>query len=621
MKIRVADYIANRIVEAKIRQGFCVVGGGSMHLNDAIGHKKGINMLYCHHEQACAIAAEGYARINNKPALCLVTSGPGGTNAITGVAGAYLDSIPMLVISGQVRYDNTKEFNGKDCRAVGDQEIDIISIVKSTVKYAKMITKVEDVAKILEEALDIMMDGRKGPVWIDIPVDIQGALIDDKIFAPKNSCQHKSKIETSKNINLEIVAKKIIDRISKSSQPVLYAGNGIRCASAHKEFLTLVKKLNIPVVVSWNGNDLIETDNKLFIGHPGGRGDRPGNLCVQNSDLIFSLGCRLSIRQVGYDPKTFAMRAYKIMCDIDKAELKKKTLKIDMPLQVDCKELINALLKELNKKKINKLFEGGSGITIKNKKLNWLDTCSYYKNNYKTVLPEYYNSKNKKINPYAFFDALSIALPKNSITVVGNGTPCVIGGQMYNIKEGCRFISNSGMAAMGYDLPASIGAYKATNKEIYLITGDGSLQMNIQELQTVKHNNMPIKLFYINNGGYHSIRQTQKSFFKNHCLVGIGVDSGVNNINDLSFPDIKKIANAYGIKYTNIKNNKELKPKLQTILKVKGPMIIELFVDETQEFLPKTTSKKLSNGKLVSCTLDNMAPFLDEEELKQITIK
>ncbi|MDO5563717.1 MAG: thiamine pyrophosphate-binding protein [Eubacteriales bacterium] len=633
MRIRVADYIAKRLVEYGIKQNFSVVGGGSMHLNDAIGHTKEINTIYNHHEQASAMAAEAYARINNRPALVTVTSGPGGTNTITGVAGAYLDSIPMLVLSGQVRLDNTKYYAGINTRAIGDQEIDIVEIVKSFTKYATMITKAEDIVIALEEALYICNSKRKGPCWIDIPVDIQGEILNTKqideilndYYKGKKKIKYSSteeKLNEEQYEEVHRLARLIIEVSRNAKRPIVYTGNAIRIANAHKEFKMLVKKMNMPVVVSWNGIDVIESDNLLFAGHPGMRGDRPGNLAVQNADIIISIGSRLSIRQVGYEPKKWAPKAFKIVNDIDEAELQKKTLKIDIPICANCKDLIDALLIELDAYEMKHLSEGGVGLKIKEnnktRKLSWIETCAYYRKRFPVVTKDHYDIKKEKVNPYAFMDYLSLKLPDDQITAVGNGTPCVIGAQMYNIKKNQRFISQSGMAAMGYDLPAAIGAYKASNKDIVLITGDGSMQMNIQELQTIVHHNMKIKIFYLNNNGYHSIRQTQKSFFNKRELVGIGKDSGLGGKNDLSFPDIKKIANAYGIDYYIIKSNKDLKKGIDKIITKEAPFICEVIIDEKQGFLPKVSSKRMPNGTLESSPLEDMAPFLKEKELKKL---
>ncbi len=648
--MRLADYIANFFVENGLSQNFSVVGGGAMHLNDALGHTKGLSTLYVHHEQTAAMAAECYARIYNKPGIVCVTSGPGGINALNGVAGAYTDSIPMIVISGQVRYDNTVEESGLDLRCKGDQEFRIIDSVQSMTKYAKLISNPNDIYEDLEKCLYLSQTGRPGPVWLDIPVNIQGAEIEDVSKEKKEEIRKKVRAQIdAENRNakytscitdenkLKEIARDVLTKIKNSKRPVLYTGNGIRIAGAMDIFDKVSKILDIPLVVSWNGIDVVQTGNKNFCGRPGGRGDRCGNLTVQNSDLIFSIGSRLSIRQVGYNSSTWARDAYKIMCDIDGAELEKKNLKIDQKICADCYMLLKAMFEVLTKEK---------NIYNSNNHIDWKKKVSEYRKYLGEIENEpCYDKKLKKANIYSAMHFISHLASKNQITVVGNGSPCVVGAQIYEIKNGSRFISQSGMASMGYDLPAAIGAYIALNKdktknkkikdiaykglnEVYpsykkdliCITGDGSIQMNIQELQTIVHHKMDIKIFLINNGGYHSIRQTQHSFFSNHCLVGIGVDSKTDGKCDLSFPDMKKLSSAYGIKYTCIKSNKDVEKVVKSVLSKKGPIICEIFTDTKQAFSPRQTSKKLKSGDIVSLPIEEMSPELDSHTLDELMI-
>ena len=648
--MRLSDYIANFFVENGLCQNFSVVGGGAMHLNDALGHTKGLSTIYVHHEQTAAMAAESYARIYNKPGIVCVTSGPGGINALNGVAGAYTDSIPMIVLSGQVRYDNTVEESGLPLRCKGDQEFRIIDSVKSMTKYAKMISNPNDIYEDLEKCLYLSQTGRPGPVWLDIPVNVQGAEIEDISKEKKEEIRKKVRAEidainrSSKYNNiladkskLKQIARDVITKIKNSKRPVFYTGNGIRIAGAMDIFNRVSKILDIPLVVSWNGIDVVETENKNFCGRPGGRGDRCGNLTVQNSDLIFSVGSRLSIRQVGYNSSTWARDAYKIMCDIDGAELDKKNIRIDQKICADCYDLLYAMEEVLTKEK--------NIYNTENHK-EWKKKIEEYKKYF--AMNENIASLDKKLkkaNIYAAMHYISTNASKNQVTVVGNGSPCVVGAQIYEIKKGSRFISQSGMASMGYDLPAAIGAYLSLNKdknknkkikdniykglnEVYpnykkdliCITGDGSIQMNIQELQTIVHHKMDIKIFLINNGGYHSIRQTQHSFFSKHCLVGIGADSITDGKCDLSFPDMKKLSNAYGIKYTCIKSNKDTEKVIKSVLSKKGPIICEIFTDTKQAFSPRQTSKKLKSGDIVSLPLEEMSPELDSKTLDELMI-
>ena len=589
MKIKVSEYIAEFLAANGIRHVFTVVGGGAMHLNDSLGHHHGLKCIYSHHEQASAIAAESYARINNDLAALCVTTGPGGTNAITGVVGAWLDSIPMLVISGQVRYDTTARSTGLDLRAMGDQEFDIVKAVSCMTKYADMITDPQNIRYALEKAIYLAKAGRPGPCWLDIPLNVQGAYVDSNTLAGFEPPE-------AEKPDLSVEAGFIIERIKGSARPVFYAGNGIRIAGAHKAFIRVAKKLNIPIVTTWNGIDAVETDNTLYTGRGGIFGDRAGNFTVQNSDLILSIGNRLSIRQVGYSHASWAREAFVIAVDVDPNELQKPLVRLDHTVCADALDLLTAMDAALPDKPL--FTENG-----------WLTRCSAWKRDYPVVLPKHY--EDKTANVYCFINELSRRLPDGSITVVGNGSACVVGSHAYVIGKDSRFIINSAIASMGYDLPAAIGACVASGgKETICITGDGSIQMNIQELQTIIHHRFPIKVFVINNGGYHSIRQTQKNFF-GEPLVGVGYDSG-----DLSFPDMQKLAAAYGFPYYSCRSNNDFSV-LDELLALNSPLICEIFVSREQLFEPKSATKRLSNGTLVSAPLENLAPFLSDEELRK----
>lgn len=611
--IKVSDYIAAYLVEKGITNGFTVTGGGAMHLNYSFGHQTGLKMLYNHHEQACAIAAESYARITGRPALVCVTTGPGGINALNGVAGAYLDSIPMLVISGQVRYDTTARSTGLDLRAMGDQEFDICKAVASMTKYCEMVIDPKRVKYAIDRVLAIASEGRPGPVWLDIPLNVQGAYVaveDLEAYRPEAAEVIASAEEEKPEFagTQEAIAPETVDailtKLSAAARPVLYPGNGVRIADAKAELDEFTDLTGIPVVTCWDGIDVIETDHPCYVGRGGIMGDRPGNFAVQNSDVLFAFGNRLSIRQVGYNHASWARASYVIMNDIDPAELAKPTLHVDLPVCADVRKLLQALNARLR-------AEGGMHFAVSEAVGAWKKQCQTWKEKYPVVLPRHYED-DSPVNVYALIQELSRRLPENRITVVGNGSACVVGSAAYMIRKGQRFVINSAIASMGYDLPAAIGAWVAAKgDEIVCISGDGSLQMNLQELQTIIHHRMGVKLFVINNSGYHSIRQTQTNFFGNDP-VGIGPDS-----QDLSFPDLGKLAAAYGYPYVKIDHRAQLLDRtLDDVLAQEGPVICEIFVTKEQKFEPKSATKRLEDGSLVSAPLEDLAPFLSEEELK-----
>ena len=633
MRMKISNYIAQRLVELGISQVFTVTGGGAMHLNDALGHQEGLTCLYNHHEQACAIAAESYARIKGQIAAVCVTTGPGGTNAITGVLGGWLDSIPMLILSGQVRYDTTARWSGVGIRAMGDQEFDITKAVDCMTKYSEMVIDPMRIRYCLEKAVYLAYSGRPGPAWLDIPLNVQGAYVetddligfdaenyenggdgwisasDAKITEDESGLGEKRQIlppKPDKNAVREVLLK-----IKSASRPVINAGNGIRIGQAHDAFMRVAEKLGVPVVTGWNSQDCIYDSHPLYTGRGGGMGDRPGNFAIQNSDVVLSLASRLSIRQVGYNFATWAREAYVIVNDIDPEELKKPSVHSDMRIHADVKDLLavmeDLLDHEFMATREDPLFQGGTGIDS----LTWNETCRMWKETYPVVLPRHYSQDDhKEVNIYAFIKELSSRLPENRITVVGNGSACVVGGHAYVIKPGQRFISNSAVASMGYDLPAAIGISKADpGEDIILVTGDGSIQMNLQELQTIIHHRLPIKIFVINNGGYHSIRQTQKNYF-GEPLVGIGDDS-----RDLSFPDMEKLSAAYGYPYVSAHHNGEIDQALLRTMSLNGPVICEVFVSRDQNFEPKSAAKRLPDGTMVSPPLEDLSPFLSEEEM------
>jgi len=594
MKIKVSDYLSKKLVQNGINNVFMITGGGAMHLNDSIGKNPELETIYNHHEQASAIAAESYARLTGNIAAVCVTTGPGGTNAITGVLGGWLDSIPMLIISGQVRYDTTVHSTGLKLRQLGDQEFDITQCVSTMTKYAVMVTDALDIAYHLEKAIYLAKAGRPGPCWIDIPMNIQGSMVDEETLRHYDPTED---IETiPPRFNAES-ANKIIQRIMKAERPVLMVGTGIRISGAHEEFLKLVELLNIPVVTAWNAHDCIHDDHRLYFGRPGTVGDRAGNFIVQNADLLLVLGCRLNIRQISYNFESFARNAYKIIVDIDPVELQKPTIKPDMPVCADVTDLITKMIEELSPK----------ALIPKN---DWLEWCRVRKERYPVVLKEYWE-RNEPVNPYCFFDALSKELEEGQIVVSANGSACVCSFQAMKIKKGQRLYTNSGCASMGYDLPAAIGASIGSGrKKVVCLAGDGSIQMNLQELQTIVHYKLPIKIFVLNNQGYHSIRQTQNNFFGTP-LVGCDSNSGV------SFPDVKKIAYAYGISFIRCCNHGNIQDNIRHVLECEGPSICEVILATEQQFAPKLASRRLPDGSMVSSPLEDLYPFLEREELNE----
>lgn len=602
MKQRLADYVADFLVARGITDCFTVVGGGAMHLNDALGHKEGIHCTYNHHEQACAMAAEAYARVENRMAGVCVTTGPGGTNAITGVLGGWLDSIPMFVISGQVRYDTTARYmerftDGKALRAVGDQEFDITKSVASMCKYAAMVENPMDIRYMMEKAYYLAMHGRRGPVWIDIPVNFQGAYIQTEQLRGYDPAEdmYDMPLPVSGEIAMEVLHK-----IQQAKRPVLYAGNGIRLSGGYETFCRVVRKLNIPVVTCWDSIDAIYDTHPLYIGRGGIMGDRAGNFAVQNADLVLAIGNRLSIRQVGYNWRSWAREAYVIMVDINPAELKKKTIHVEFPICADARDFLCCLETCMEREQTPILGKD-----------EWLRRCQEWKKQYPVTLPKHWSEDDGAANVYAFIQYLSSRLPEGNMTVVSNGSACVVGSHNYVIKKNARFLINSGVASMGYGLPAAIGACVGSGRKMTIcIEGDGSIMMNLQELQTIQTNGLPIKIFVINNQGYHSIRQTQDNLFGDRKKVGIGPESG-----DLSFPDFKKLAEAFGYPYFCAHSSAEMKEMVDHALCDETAVFCEVFVSVSQKFEPKSATRRLENGTLESPPLEDLAPFLSREEL------
>jgi acetolactate synthase-1/2/3 large subunit len=593
--MRVSDYIANALVSFGVRDVFMVTGGGAMHLNDAIGRNTSLNVVCCHHEQSCTMAAESYFRITNKIAAVCVTTGPGGTNAITGVYGAYVDSMAMLVISGQVKWETLVRSTNLPLRQLGDQEVDIIRMVEGVTKYSAIVSDPKLIRYHVERAIHLAKSGRPGPVWLDIPINIQAFDIDPtnlKGYSPQ---------EDLVDHDIDRIAVQVSDvmrRLKTSKRPVIYAGSGIRLSGQYDSFLSLAQTLGVPVVTAWNSNDLLTDDNEIYAGRPGSIGNRTGNFVVQNADFLLILGCRLNIRLVSYNWTSFAPNAFKAMVDVDLAEIHKPTIKIDLQIHADLRLVVPMLL-DLSKDwgKCHK---------------EWLSWCKSLLQKYPVVLSEYWESE-KNVNPYCFINKLFEQLSENEIVVCGDGTACVTAFQAALIRKGQRLFHNSGCASMGYDLPAAIGAAVAlpSHKRIICLAGDGSIMMNIQELQTIIGRRYPIKIFILNNNGYHSIRQTQASFFPDN-IIGCGPDSG------LSFPNFGKIALAFGYKFIRCDRHVDLELAINQTLVDETPAICEIVIDLDQNFSPKLSSRKLVDGSMVTSALEDMAPFIDRDELRSI---
>jgi len=593
--MRVADYIAQTLVRYGIRNVFMVTGGGAMHLNDAFGRSEGLRYICCHHEQACAMAAEGYARVTGDIGVLNVTTGPGGINALNGVFGAWTDSIPMLVISGQVKRETAlykHNLIGK-LRQLGDQEADIVSMVKGITKYAVTLDDPSSVRYHLERALHLATTGRPGPSWIDVPVDVQGALINVeelKGYDPGEDAM------PSERADLPALCHTVLDKIAHAHRPVILAGTGVRAAGAVEVFRRVIDKLGVPVTTAWT-HDLLASDHALFCGRPGTIGDRGGNFVVQNSDLVLVLGSRLNIRQVSYNWKDFARNAFKIQVDVDAAELQKPTVIPDLRIQCDLRFFLEECERQLDIHPVD---------TVKRE--SWLAWCRERCRRYPAYLPQKHLSRQGAINPYHFMHVLFQELADDDIVVCANATATIVAFQVAQLKVNQRLFSNSGAASMGYDLPAAIGAAVARGgKRVICLAGDGSLQMNIQELQTLAHHRWPIKLFVMNNNGYLSIRQTQSAFF------GLGV--GADPTSGVSFPDFVKVAAAYGLQAKRI-DQPDFSRDLRNLLASCTPEVCEVMLDPAQGFEPKLSSRKLPNGQMVSSPLEDMFPFLEREELR-----
>jgi acetolactate synthase-1/2/3 large subunit len=588
--MRIADFIAMKLLEVA-ENCYMVTGGGAMHLNDAFG-KSNFKITYCHHEQACAIAAEAEARLTNKPAVVNVTTGPGGINAINGVFGAFVDSIPMIVVSGQVKRETLVRSYEMNWRQLGDQEVDIVRMVEGVTKYAVCVMEPTMIKYYLEKAVWLATSGRPGPVWLDIPIDIQSMNIEIDNLDSFVPTEEELTIFDHGLVHTKV--EELAAILAKAKRPVFCVGFGIWASGTQAELLSLAERWDIPIVTTFNSNDLISDNHPCYVGRGGTIGNRSGNFVLQSADLVIVLGSRLNIRIVSYNWKSFAPNAKKICVDVDWLEMNKPTCEFDLKIHSDLRYFFEVFNKQ------PKL------------QLNFTDWLLWAKERllkYPVCLEEYWNNT-ETVNPYCFVEELFTYLGDGETVVCADGTACVVTFQGMKVKDNQRIFHNSGCASMGYDLPAAIGACNANRSDrVICIAGDGSIMMNIQELQTISGNNLPIQIFILNNKGYHSIRQTQRNFFKDN-IVGCGTDSG------LSFPSFSKIAEAFDFQYFQIQNHQQLRLKMHQVLQSKSRFICEIMLDLDQHFCPKLTSKILSDGSMQTSSLEDMWPFLDTEELK-----
>lgn len=599
-RIRVADLVARLLVEAGVRHVFMLTGGGAMHLNDALGREPGLAKVFTHHEQAAAIAAESYARLSGRMAAVNVTTGPGGVNALNGVYGAYVDSIPMVVVSGQVKRETYGPDHDPSLRQLGDQEIDIVAMARGITKYAVVLRDPAETRRVVGKALALAIRGRPGPVWVDIPIDVQGALVDSDALAPYDPGADDRTGEAPNTAREEaplagpVLAAEVgalLAELAQAERPVVLVGSGVRIAGVHADFLAFVEALGAPVVTAWNAHDAIPNAHPLFVGRPGTVGDRAGNFAVQSADYLLVLGSRLNIRQVSYNWQSFAKNARVAMVDVDAAELAKPTLSLHRPVHAD----------------LRAFFAAARAARVPAPPAAWLDWCRARARAFPVVLDAYRGDG--PVNPYVFGAALFEALDEGDIVVTGDGTACVTTFQCANLKPGQRLYTNSGCASMGYDLPAALGAWHASHaRRIVCLAGDGSIMMNLQELQTIAGGRVPIKLFVLNNDGYHSIRQTQQNYFADN-IVGCGPESG------LTFPDFQKLGPAFGLATSRVASHAALADGIRAALAGDGPTLCEIMLDKAQQFAPKLASRRHDDGTMVSPALEDMAPFLPRETL------
>lgn len=608
---RAADILVEELIRLGITQVFLITGGGAMHLNDAFGRRRDkLSICHNHHEQASSMAADAYFRISGKPAVVQVTTGPGGINALNGVYGAWTDSIPMIVVSGQIKRDTMLCSQPFPLRQLGDQETDIISMVRPITKYAVELQDPGRVREVVAKAVYVATHGRPGPVWLDIPIDVSSALLDpdqlpvwsaenpdDLLCLRGDTNLHPNALgdfnEDSDSV-LERKAETLISRLRYAKHPVLLGGTGIHAANVESDFLSIAEKLRIPVVAGWGAYDLVPSSHPCYAGRPGTVGDRPGNMTVQNADFLLTLGCRLNIRQISYNWKRFAPHAWKAHVDVDPAELAKPTLSSDLMIHADLRRFLPIL---------KKLLEHWSPLSEHEQYLEW---CRTRVRRYPVLTEKHCSTQD--IHPYYFLHKVFEQLEAGDVVVTSNGAVSIIGPQVGEIKPGVRLISNSGCASMGFELPAAIGAALAGAKRVVCLAGDGSIMMNLQELQTIAGLKLPILIILLNNDGYLSIRMTQSAYFTDNPF-GTGPENGV------TFPDFQQVVTAFGISAQRMSSRAEVDERLQEFFRLPLPAFCEAIVDKKYGLEPKLASRKLADGSMLTPDLDDMAPFLPMEEL------
>ena len=584
--MKLSDYVVHFIEQQGVKDIFLLPGGGCIHLVDSIG-KSNINFVCNLHEQACSVAADAYGQYTNNIGVCLVTTGPGGTNAMTGVAAAWLDSTPMLILSGQVQKKDM--INDRGTRQIGFQEISMVNIAAPLTKYAETVICPEEIRYHLEKAVYLAINGRPGPVWIDIPLDVQAAEIDETTlrgFTPDK------KVGT----NISEQVSNIIDDLNRAERPAILAGNGIRLAGSIDTFNKLAGLLQIPVLLTWKAIDFMEEEHPLFVGRPGGVGQRGANFSQQNSDFLICIGARLDHGQTAYQHKFFAREATKVIVDVDENEINKLEMDIAYPMAVDAGEFIEEMLRQKDKINIHASA--------------WLSQCKQWQAKYPVVLPEYWEQK-EYVNNYVFIDALSDVLPEGALIVPGSSGGCSeVTMQAFRMKKGMRMFNSEGLGPMGFGIPAAIGGcIAAGRKETICIDGDGGFVMNIQELEVVKRLNLPIKFFVLNNNGYVSIRNTQNTHFEGR-LVASSPMSG------LSLPSVRNNAYTYGLKYLRIENHYQIEDRIKEFLDLSGPAICEVMLPPTHVTAPKASVYKKADGSFAARPMEDLAPFLDREEFR-----
>jgi acetolactate synthase-1/2/3 large subunit len=589
--MKVSRYVAERLAHLGVSDCFAVTGGGAMHLNDSFGENPNIKCFYMHHEQAASMAAEGYARVSGKPAVLNVTTGPGAINSLNGIFGAYTDSIPMIVIAGQVRSDTISNLDAEsDLRQLGDQEVRSIAMTKEITKWQRLILDPSEIVDAIDEAYLASVTGRPGPVWLEIPVNIQGQDVsaDPNLALPESD---KTGIALT-----DVNAIEILEKLSKARRPVILAGSGVRISGTQHAVVEFAEMTGTPVATAWT-HDTIRTDHPLFAGRPGTIGTRPGNFILQAADLVIVLGSRLNIRQVSYNWDSFAKNAEIFWVDIDQAEFEKNYMSRESITHF-CTDL-RSLMPSIIRAASNYVFDTET----------WVEWCQEVKEKYE-LREEDYISTSKGINSYHLVPEIFRNLKEDSIVVCGNATACIVPFQTAIIKNETRLFSNSGSASMGYDLPAAIGAAIAGgSRSTICLAGDGSLMMNIQELETLRNLNLDILVVVLDNDGYLSIKQTQQNFF--------GHDHGASPKSGVTFPNFVEVAKAFGINATVLSPNGDWKQELKSAINASGPRLVVAPLEISQEFIPRLKSKMV-NGIIQTPELDDMFPHLSDEELTEI---